>query len=109
MENVLASIPFPKDMSQALIAHHGEKGRLLECVIALETGDFDRARAVLHCSGELYLEAVAWADAVSESLFPEAEAAAQPTQPGVIVTRTRRSRTAAPRPSTTQRRCRPGP
>ena len=28
-------------MSQALIAHNGDKGRLLECVIALENGDFD--------------------------------------------------------------------
>ncbi len=84
MEDALGSIPFAKDVSQALIAHHGDKGRLLECVIALESGDFDRARSVLYCSGELYLEAVAWADAVSESLFPEAEAAAQPTQPALL-------------------------
>ena len=63
-------------MTQALIAHHGEKGRLLECVIALEAGDFDSARSVLYCSGELYLEVIAWADAVAESLFLEARAAA---------------------------------
>jgi c-di-GMP phosphodiesterase len=76
MAAVLESIPFPPDMTQALIAHHGDKGRVLECVIALETGDFDRARSVLYCSGQLYLEALAWADAVSESLFAEARAAA---------------------------------
>jgi hypothetical protein len=55
---------------------HGDKGRLLECLIAPETGDFDRARLVLYCSGQLYLEAIAWADAVPESLFAEARAAA---------------------------------
>jgi c-di-GMP phosphodiesterase len=77
MENVLSSIPFPPDMTQALIAHHGEKGRLLDCVIALENGDFERARSVLYCSGELYLESIGWADMVSASLFAgEAEAAA---------------------------------
>ena len=76
MESVLDSIPFPKDMSQALIAHHGDKGRLLECVIALETGDFERARSVLYSSGQLYLEAIAWADSVAESLFQEVRAAA---------------------------------
>ena len=76
MENVLDSIPFPKDMTQALIAHHGDKGRLLECVIALETGDFEQARSVLYCSGQLYLDAIGWADAVAESLFQEPRAAA---------------------------------
>ena len=69
MENVLASIPFPEDMSQALIAHRGEKGQLLGCVAALETGDFDRARSILPGSGELYLESLAWADAAANSLF----------------------------------------
>ena len=76
MEEALASIPFAKDVSQALVAHHGDKGRLLECVIALESGDFDGARSVLYCSGELYVEAVGWADTVAESLFPQAGAAA---------------------------------
>jgi EAL and modified HD-GYP domain-containing signal transduction protein len=76
MEDVLESIPFPTDMTQALVAHRGDKGTLLECVIALEMGDFDRARSILYCSGQLYLEAIAWADAVSETLFAEARAAA---------------------------------
>jgi EAL and modified HD-GYP domain-containing signal transduction protein len=76
MESILESIPFPNDMTQALISHHGDKGRLLECVIALETGDFERARSILYCSGQLYLDAIAWADAVSDSLFSEAPAAA---------------------------------
>ena len=76
MENVLASIPFPTDMSQALIAHRGEKGRLLDCVTALETGDFDLAHSIHHDSGELHLESLAWADAANDSLFDQPRAAA---------------------------------
>jgi len=76
MENVLASIPFPEDMSQALISHSGEKGRLLECVTALERGDFELAHSILHGSGELYLDSLTWADAAANMLFDPPQAAA---------------------------------
>ena len=76
MENVLASIPFPQDISSALIAHRGEKGRLLDCVIALEAGDFDLAHSIHHDSGKLHIESLAWADAANDSLFDQPTAAA---------------------------------
>ena len=72
MQTALEPIPFPPDMIQALIARRGEKGRLLDCVIALEAGDFESARSVLYCSGELYLDAVGWADAVAVTLLSDA-------------------------------------
>ncbi|HWE11253.1 MAG TPA: HDOD domain-containing protein [Solirubrobacteraceae bacterium] len=62
IEEALAGIPFPEDLRAALTTHHGEKGRLLECVAALERGDFDGARSIVPNAGELYLAAVGWAN-----------------------------------------------
>jgi len=76
MENVLASIPFPTDISQALIAHRGEKGQLLDCVTALESGDFELAHSIHHGSGELYLKSLRWADAAANTLLDQPRAAA---------------------------------
>ena len=69
MESVLASIPFPEDMRQALIDRQGPKGRLLDCVSAIEAGEFDRAQALIRGSGDLYLEALKWATEAADSLF----------------------------------------
>jgi EAL and modified HD-GYP domain-containing signal transduction protein len=66
IEALLAKIPFPKDMREALITHRGEKGRLLECVTALETGDFDQAEAIIPTAGELYLDALTWANQAAD-------------------------------------------
>jgi EAL and modified HD-GYP domain-containing signal transduction protein len=76
IEALLAKIPFPKDMREALITHRGEKGRLLECVTALETGDFDQAEAIIPPAGELYLDALGWANQAADPLFAPAPAAA---------------------------------
>ena len=69
MEDVLARVPFPPDICEALISHRGAKGRLLECVTAAETGDFERATAIVPAAGELYLDSLAWADRTAASLF----------------------------------------
>jgi EAL and modified HD-GYP domain-containing signal transduction protein len=66
---VIASIPFPQEMREALVAHDGEQGRLLECVGALEAADFDRAQSIVANAGELYLEALVWANGAAEALF----------------------------------------
>ena len=55
-------IPFPPDMRDALTARKGEKGTLLECVTALEMGEFDRAEHLVRGAGDLYVEALTWAD-----------------------------------------------
>jgi EAL and modified HD-GYP domain-containing signal transduction protein len=69
---VIASIPFPQEMRQALIAHDGPQGKLLECVTALEAADFDRAQAIVPNAGELYLESMVWANDAAAALFGRA-------------------------------------
>jgi c-di-GMP-related signal transduction protein len=73
---VLASIPFPQEMRVALIAHAGASGMLLECVAALEAADFDTAQAIVANAGELYLEALVWANDAAAPLFGQLDAAA---------------------------------
>jgi EAL and modified HD-GYP domain-containing signal transduction protein len=74
--DVLASIPFPQEMREALIAHAGASGMLLECVAALEAADFDTAQAIVANAGELYLEALVWANDAAAPLFGQLDAAA---------------------------------
>jgi EAL and modified HD-GYP domain-containing signal transduction protein len=73
---VLASIPFPGDMRQALIAHAGDKGALLECVQALEAGDFDRAQQSVPDAGALYVDALVWANEAANPLLGDGTAPA---------------------------------
>jgi EAL and modified HD-GYP domain-containing signal transduction protein len=65
IDELLAQLPFPADMCDALTRHEGENGCLLECVEALESGHFERAHELLPNSGELYLESLKWADQAS--------------------------------------------
>jgi EAL and modified HD-GYP domain-containing signal transduction protein len=76
IEALLDKIPFPQDMREALITHRGEKGRLLECVTALETGKFDQAQAIVPNAGELYLASLTWANQAADPLFGPASAVA---------------------------------
>jgi EAL and modified HD-GYP domain-containing signal transduction protein len=69
IEEVLSSIPFPREMREALVAHAGDKGLLLDCVQALEAGDFDRAQSLLPDAGALYVEALVWATEAANPLF----------------------------------------
>jgi EAL and modified HD-GYP domain-containing signal transduction protein len=69
IEDVVAMIPFPADMREALIARRGEKGALLDCVTALEVGDFDRAQRLVRGAGEHYVEALMWANEAAKPLF----------------------------------------
>jgi EAL and modified HD-GYP domain-containing signal transduction protein len=76
IEEVVALIPFPADMRDALTERKGEKGALLECVTALEAGNFERARKLVSGAGELYVEALMWADEAAGPLFEPVHAAA---------------------------------
>ena len=76
MEDVLAMIPFPADMRDALTQRKGEKGVLLECVTALEGGDFDLAQKLVRGAGDLYVEALMWANDAARPLFEHVLAAA---------------------------------
>ncbi len=74
IEDVVGLIPFPADMREALVSRAGDKGSLLACVIALEAGDFDRAQKLVRGAGDLYLEALMWADDAAGPLFGQAGA-----------------------------------
>src|SRR3981081_543123 len=58
MHDVVASIPLADDVREALVLRKGQKGELLDCVVALETGDYDEAPTIVDGAGELY--ATAW-------------------------------------------------
>jgi EAL and modified HD-GYP domain-containing signal transduction protein len=79
IDEVLASIPFPRDMREALIAHAGDKGVLLDCVQALEAGDFDRAHRLIPDAGAIYLEALVWANEAANPLFGDSQDASADT------------------------------
>ena len=71
MGDVLESLPLADDMRDALIHRSGPMGQLLECVTALEAGDY-AAASMLARTDELYLTAVIWANTAAESLFAAA-------------------------------------
>jgi c-di-GMP phosphodiesterase len=68
LQDALSAVPFPTDMREALIDHTGPLGRLLGAVMALEEGSFDLAETLYPHSCELYMDALAWADATVAAL-----------------------------------------
>jgi c-di-GMP phosphodiesterase len=68
MASVVGSLPFPQEMRDALVNRTGT-GRLLDCVAAMETGEFRRARALVASAPEHYLEAVAWSNETARHLL----------------------------------------
>jgi EAL and modified HD-GYP domain-containing signal transduction protein len=66
MEALLASMPFPDDMREALIAHKGPKGELLEAAMSFERGEFQPS---LERFAAAHLEAIAWATSAADELF----------------------------------------
>lgn len=92
MHDVVASLPLAEDIREALVQRSGRMGQLLDCVISLESGEDDPVQATVPRAGELYLEALMWANSAAESLFGE---------PGAAPARSRNARAGAeaPRPS----------
>ncbi len=74
MHDVAASLPLADDMREALVLRRGPKGQLLDSVTALEAGEAERAGALVGAAGEVYLEALIWANGAAESLFGQSEA-----------------------------------
>ena len=64
----LQSLPLTPGMRDALIDHTGA-GRLLDCVLAIEDGNFDRASEILPGAGDHYLRAVVWSNDAAGSLL----------------------------------------
>jgi c-di-GMP phosphodiesterase len=68
MHTALESLPLSPSTRDALI-HHTGPGRLLDCVMAIEQGDFDRANEIVDGASEHYLEAVAWTNDKGKQLI----------------------------------------
>ena len=68
MLDVVSSLPLAEDIREALVQRRGAMGRLLDCVVSLENGEDD---GTVTKAGELYLEALMWANSAAESLFGE--------------------------------------
>ncbi|MGC9220858.1 MAG: EAL and HDOD domain-containing protein [Solirubrobacteraceae bacterium] len=61
MYTALADLPLAPNLQEALLRHTGA-GRLLDCVIAIEEGDFERANEIRADSAACYVDAVAWSN-----------------------------------------------
>lgn len=68
MASVVSLLPFPQAMRDALITRSGP-GRLLDCVAAMEEGEFRRARQLVTSAPEHYLEALAWTNETAGHLL----------------------------------------
>jgi len=68
MLDVVSSLPLAEDIREALVQRRGPMGQLLDCVVALENGEDD---GTVTKAGEVYLEALMWANSAAESLFGE--------------------------------------
>src|SRR3954471_21986152 len=73
MEEVIASMPFPDEMRDALVTHAGPKGELLETALRYERGEFVPPAGEL---GAAYVEAIEWATNAADELFSDAPAVA---------------------------------
>ena len=73
MQTILESLPFPPYMRDALLDHAGA-GWLLDCIQALERGDFLGAHQLVRNPTRHYLDSVAWADNTAKHLFAAATA-----------------------------------
>jgi EAL and modified HD-GYP domain-containing signal transduction protein len=66
MEALLASMPFPEDMREALVDRTGPKGELLNAATSFERGEFEPS---LDRFAAAHLEAIAWATTAADELF----------------------------------------
>ena len=71
MADVLAKIPFPAEMTDALVKGTGRKGELLNAAFACERGEFPTSQLA-----QIQLEAMSWASAAADELFERSPAAA---------------------------------
>jgi c-di-GMP phosphodiesterase len=69
LEEVTEELPFPNVMRVALLRHAGPMGRILDAATSLEAGYFGDAKLLVPNAGELYVQALLWAQEASGALF----------------------------------------
>ena len=71
IEEIVDSLPLSDDTTAALVAHEGELGEALRCVLAYERGHWDEVHC-RHldqaCITDSYLQAIAWANQTDDQL-----------------------------------------
>ena len=83
-------------MREALVSRHGQMGQLLNCVTELEAGEDGPARGFVSDAGDIYLEALMWANGAAESLFGGPAASSRARSAPAAATRRRPRHTAEP-------------
>lgn len=68
MHTAIADLPLAPTLHDALINHSGP-GRLLDSVIAIEEGEFDRANDIVPDASGFYVDAVAWSNEVGAAML----------------------------------------
>jgi c-di-GMP phosphodiesterase len=68
MHTALQALPLTPSMRDALI-HHSGAGRLLDCIMAIEQGDFERAEEIVDDASLHYLAAIAWSNDKGKQLI----------------------------------------
>jgi EAL and modified HD-GYP domain-containing signal transduction protein len=96
MLDVVSSLPLAEDIREALVQRRGPMGQLLDTVVSLEGGQDD---GFVRNAGELYLDALMWANGAAESLFGE-PAPARARESRQAATPRRTTRTTGPMAST---------
>ncbi|MGO9961558.1 MAG: EAL and HDOD domain-containing protein [Solirubrobacteraceae bacterium] len=68
MYTAVKDLPLTKPMHDALV-HHTGAGRLLDCLNAIENGEFERAQAIVDNASAIYLDAIAWSNESAKQLI----------------------------------------
>ncbi|MCE1254982.1 MAG: HDOD domain-containing protein [Anaerolineae bacterium] len=76
MDRVLGNIPVSPEVADALIAHKGEYGEILDAVMAYEQGNWENVLELKINSNELrdiYFEAIHWVNVISKEMYASME------------------------------------
>ena len=69
IDDAVERIPLAADIRFAVTRHEGALGQMLECIDAIEAGDFEQSETLIPGSAMVYRSAVEWADEAAQSLL----------------------------------------
>lgn len=74
LEEALDQLPFPSHIRDALLRHEGVMGRILSAALALEAGSAAGVPSIVEEPGNVYTQALLWAQDAATSLLDSATA-----------------------------------